>query len=73
MELIGQAQKAKRRKASKKSGSSGSKQEMSRNRWQKPMRSNGQMSDLVAEAESATASWIDHMHFTPFWIVYSKG
>ena len=46
----------------------------SRNRWQKPMtRSNGQMSDLVAEAESTTASWIDHMHFTPFWIVYSKG
>ena len=77
MALISQAQKAKRRKAAKKSGSGGgSKQgqkEMSRNRWQKPMRSNGQMSDLVAEAESATASWIDHMHFTPFWIVYSKG
>ena len=56
--------------------SQGQKKEMmsSRNRWQKPMtRSNGQMSDLVAEAESTTASWIDHMHFTPFWIVYSKG
>lgn len=76
MELISNAQK-KRRKASKKPGSSGGKQGqkemMSRNRWQKPMRSNGQMSDLVAEAESTTASWLDHMHFTPFWIVYSKG
>lgn len=76
LDLINMAQK-KRRKASKKPNSSAGAQgqsPMSRNRWQKPgMRSGGQMSDLVSEAESATASWIDHMHFTPFWIVYSKG